>query len=114
HIKLRTVTLSLRAECIPDNHVAFQILYVSIDPYMRTQLSGLDDGLSLPQIPLGQVIRAFGIGKVVRSKDAKFSEGEIVTSRFCPVSEFGVLPSNLLQKIKPGDGVALPDYLSSL
>ncbi|KAL3363634.1 hypothetical protein AABB24_012739 [Solanum stoloniferum] len=55
HIKLRTVTLSLRAECIPDNHVAFQILYVSIDPYMRTQLSGLDDGLSLPQIPLGQV-----------------------------------------------------------
>ncbi|KAG5596453.1 hypothetical protein H5410_037685 [Solanum commersonii] len=114
HIKLRTVTLSLRAECIPDHHVVFQILYVSIDPYMRTQLSGLHDGLSLPQIPLGQVIRAFGIGKVVRSKDAKFSEGEIVTSRFCPVSEFGVLPSNLLQKIKPDDGVALPDYLSSL
>uniref|UniRef100_M1BGV1 Alcohol dehydrogenase n=1 Tax=Solanum tuberosum TaxID=4113 RepID=M1BGV1_SOLTU len=50
HLKLRTVTLS-----IPDDHVAFQILYVSIDPYMRTQLSGLHDGLSLPQIPLGQV-----------------------------------------------------------
>lgn len=52
HLKLRIVTLS---DSIPDDHVAFKILYVSIDPYMRTQLSGLHDGLSLPQIPLGQV-----------------------------------------------------------
>ncbi|KAL3363632.1 hypothetical protein AABB24_012738 [Solanum stoloniferum] len=114
HIKLRTVTLSLKADSIPDGNVAFQILYVSIDPYVRTQLSGLDDGLSLPQIPLGQVMRAFGIGKVIRSKDTNFSEGEIVMSRICPVAEFGVLPSNLLQKINPADGVALPDYLSCL
>ncbi|WMV38738.1 hypothetical protein MTR67_032123 [Solanum verrucosum] len=114
HIKLRTVTLSLKADSIPDGNVAFQILYVSIDPYVRTQLSGLDDGLSLPQIPLGQVMRAFGIGKVIRSKDTNFSEGEIVMSRTCPVAEFGVLPSNLLQKINPADGVALPDYLSCL
>ncbi|MCD7456290.1 hypothetical protein HAX54_031167 [Datura stramonium] len=114
HLKLRTVSLSLRADSIPDGHVAFQILYVSIDPYVRTQLSGLDDGLSLPQIPVGQVIRALGMGKVIRSKDEKFSGGEIVISHICPVAEFGVMPSNLLQKVNPADGIALPDYLSCL
>ena len=61
-----------------------------------------------------QVITAFGIGKVVRSKDTNFSEGELVMSRICPVAEFGVLPSNLLQKINHAHGVALPDYLSCL
>ncbi|XP_016501650.2 2-alkenal reductase (NADP(+)-dependent)-like [Nicotiana tabacum] len=114
HLKQRTVSLSLREDSIPDGHVTFQVLYVSIDPYVRTQLSGLDDGLSLPQIPLGQVIRALGMGKVIQSKDTKFSEGDIVLSRICPVSEFGVMPSNLLQKITPAIGIALPDYLSCL
>ncbi|XP_015080947.1 2-alkenal reductase (NADP(+)-dependent)-like [Solanum pennellii] len=114
HIKLRTLTLSLQADSIPHGNVAFKILYVSVDPYVRTQLSGLNDGLHLPQISLGQVITAFGIGKVIRSKDTNFSEGEIVMSRICPVAESGVLPSNLLQKINHADGVALPDYLSCL
>lgn len=60
------------------------------------------------------MIRAFGMGKVIQSKDAMFSEGDIVLSRICPVSEFGVMPSNLLQKITPAIGIALPDYLSCL
>nr|XP_033512061.1 2-alkenal reductase (NADP(+)-dependent)-like [Nicotiana tomentosiformis] len=61
-----------------------------------------------------EVIRALGMGKVIQSKDIKFSEGDIVLSRICPVSEFGVMPSNLIQKITAAIGIALPDYLSCL
>lgn len=54
-IKLRTLSFSLAENSIPNGNVAVQILYISIDPYLRTQLSGLYDGLSLPQLSLGQV-----------------------------------------------------------
>ncbi|XP_070006225.1 2-alkenal reductase (NADP(+)-dependent)-like isoform X2 [Nicotiana tabacum] len=113
-IKLRTLSFSLAENSIPNGNVAVQILYISIDPYLRTQLSGLYDGLSLPQLSLGQVIRANAIGKVIRSKDTNFSEGDIVTTYMFPVAEFCVMPISWLQKINPTIGITLPDYLSCL
>lgn len=61
-----------------------------------------------------QVIRANAIGKVIRSKDTNFSEGDIVTTYMFPVAEFCVMPINWLQKINPTIGITLPDYLSCL
>ncbi|XP_009601504.1 2-alkenal reductase (NADP(+)-dependent)-like [Nicotiana tomentosiformis] len=114
HLKLRTVNFSLTDNSIPDGNVAIIILYISIDPYLRTQFSGLGDGLSLPQVPINQVIRANAIGKVIRSQNTNFSEGDIVTTYMFPVAEFCVMPINWLQKINPTIGITLPDYLSCL
>lgn len=62
-----------------------------------------------------QVIAAFGIGRVARSRDGNYSEGEIVIIPFCPVSEYCVVPSQaLVRKIDPNDGVPLTDHLSLL
>ncbi|KAK2985133.1 hypothetical protein RJ640_000900 [Escallonia rubra] len=69
HLKLRTVTLPLTLDSVPDQHVALQLLWISVDPYLRTRMSGLDDGLCSPQFSINQVIEAFGIGRVIRSKD---------------------------------------------
>ncbi|KAK2999609.1 hypothetical protein RJ639_022844 [Escallonia herrerae] len=69
HLKLRTVTLPLTLDSVPDQHVALQLLWISVDPYLRTRMSGLEDGLYSPQFAINQVIQAFGIGRVIGSKD---------------------------------------------
>ncbi|KAL6953304.1 hypothetical protein U1Q18_042224 [Sarracenia purpurea var. burkii] len=114
HLKLRKVRLSLDADSIPDGHVAVQLLWISVDPYLRSRMTGRDDGLYFSQFPLNQVITEFGIGRVIRSKDTEFTEGEIIINPFSPVAEFSVTPTPFLKKADPAAGIALPDYLASL
>ncbi|KAG4170823.1 hypothetical protein ERO13_A12G173933v2 [Gossypium hirsutum] len=115
HLTLRSVPLSLSLDSIPDAHVAVQLLFISVDPYLRTRMSGQEDGLYFPQFSLNQVITAFGVGRVMRSKDEKYSEGDIVLNAFFPVAEYCVVPSSvLIRKIDPEAGIRLPEYLSCL
>ncbi|GLT73357.1 hypothetical protein SLA2020_452230 [Shorea laevis] len=64
HLKLRTVPLSLAVDSIPDGHVVVQNLLISVDPYQRTRLTGLQDGLYFPQFKLNEVVTAFTVGRV--------------------------------------------------
>uniref|UniRef100_A0A803LTU5 Alcohol dehydrogenase-like C-terminal domain-containing protein n=1 Tax=Chenopodium quinoa TaxID=63459 RepID=A0A803LTU5_CHEQI len=41
HLKLRTVSISLAVDSIPENHVAIQILWISVDPYLRSRMTGI-------------------------------------------------------------------------
>jgi NADPH-dependent curcumin reductase CurA len=56
HLKLRTVPLSLAVDSIPDRHVIVQNLLISVDPYQRTRLTGLEEGLYFPQFKLNEVL----------------------------------------------------------
>ncbi|KAE8736257.1 zinc metalloprotease [Hibiscus syriacus] len=113
HLKLRTVSLSL--DSIPHHHVALQTLFISVEPYIRTRMSGHDDGLCLSQYPLNQVITAFGVGIVLRSKDEKYSEGDVLLSAFLPVAEYCVVPSSaIVRKIDPAAGIPLTEHLNCL
>ncbi|XP_028785643.1 2-alkenal reductase (NADP(+)-dependent)-like [Neltuma alba] len=114
HLKLRTVRLSLAADAIPDGHLALELLFVSIDPYLRSRMTGLLDGLHSDPYQLNQVITAFGIGKVVRSKNSEFEEGDIVLHPFIPVAEYCVVKSHMFKKIDPNTAISLPDFLSCL
>lgn len=62
------------------------------------------------------MITAFGIGKVVMSKDEKFKEGDIVIHPFSPVAEYSVFPASdfLARKVESDSAVPLPDFLSTL
>lgn len=115
HLKLRTVRLSLAPDSIPDAHVAIEMLLFSIDPYLRGRFTGTLDGLYFPQFQLNQVITIFGIGRVKRSKDNKYKEGDLVLSASFPVAEYCVMSSSeIVAKIDTASGISLPDYLSSL
>ncbi|XP_028785706.1 2-alkenal reductase (NADP(+)-dependent)-like [Neltuma alba] len=111
HLKLRTVKLSVAADSIPDGHVALELLFVSVDPYLRTRMSGSRDPV---QFELNHVISAFGIGRVIRSKDSKYEEGDIVVHPNCPIAEYCVTSSLMLRKFDPNSGISLPDYISSM
>lgn len=55
HLKLCTTKLDLSHDSIPDNHVAVQLLWLSVDPYLRTRMTGIQDGLYFPQFELNKV-----------------------------------------------------------
>ncbi|XP_057457800.1 2-alkenal reductase (NADP(+)-dependent)-like [Lotus japonicus] len=115
HLKLRTVTLTLASDSIPDGHVAAETLFISVDPYIRTKLTGTPDGLNLPQYHINQVITSFSVSRVIRSKDSKYVEGDLVLVPSAPVAEYSIIPSSgILRKIDGESGISLPDYLSSL
>jgi NADPH-dependent curcumin reductase CurA len=61
-----------------------------------------------------QAITAITVGRVIRSKDSHYKEGDIVFNFFSPVAEHCVVPSELVRKLDPTAGVPLPDFLSSL
>ncbi|KAI9094284.1 hypothetical protein K1719_026866 [Acacia pycnantha] len=134
HLKLRSVQVSVGGDSIPDGHVAMELMFLSVEPYLRATFTGTNDGLSFPQLPLNQacilfyyiftlifnstnlstVMKTFGIGRVIGSKESEYKEGDIVLNQSAPVAEYCVTPSHLLRKIDPSNGIALPDYLNSL
>lgn len=61
-----------------------------------------------------QVIQAFAIGRIIRSKNSNFKEGDLVTNPFSPIAEYCVAPPHLLKRIDPTAGIPLPDYISAL
>lgn len=56
HLKMRSVTLSVGVDHIPDGHVAVEIIWISVDPYLRTKMCGRKDGLDMPPFQLNQVL----------------------------------------------------------
>ncbi|MFD2208086.1 NADP-dependent oxidoreductase [Kiloniella antarctica] len=55
-------------------------LYLSVDPAMRGWVTDMPN--YIPPVALGEVMRSFAVGKIVESKHAGFSTGEIVYGRF--------------------------------
>lgn len=62
------------------------------------------------------MIFSYGIGRVIRSKESNYSEGDFVLSPVMPVAEYStVQPSQLrFKKIDPASGIPFTDYLSTL
>lgn len=116
HLKIRTVSLSVAVDSIPENHVSIQVLWISVDPYLRSRMTGVaEDGLNVPQFGIDQVIQSYGVGKIMGSKDNKYKEGDIVVCPAMPVAEFCVIPSSIVvTKIDPDSGIDPVEYLNSL
>ena len=63
-----------------DGQVLVKVLQLSLDPAMR---GWMNEGRSyIPPVGIGEVMRAGGVGKVVASKNPKFSAGDHVAGGF--------------------------------
>jgi hypothetical protein len=62
---------------LADGEIEVDVLLISIDPGMKGWATPMRSYIA--PVPLGDVMRAFGIGPVVRSASERFSEGEVVT-----------------------------------
>lgn len=84
--------------------------FISLDPAMRGWIN--DSKSYIPPVQLGEVMRAGTIGKVIKSKNNKYKNGDIVTG-MNGVQEMTI--SNGKGQIKIHDmGLPLPKYLGVL
>ncbi len=62
-----------------------------------------------------QVLKVFAIVRVIRSKDSKYTEGDILLNGDGFVAEYSIVPSSdIIRKIDPANGISLSDYLGTL
>jgi NADPH-dependent curcumin reductase CurA len=103
----------LTTEPVPepgDGQVLVQVLYLSLDPAMR---GWMNEGRSyIPPVGIGEVMRAMGAGRVVKSRYAGLAEGDYVTGLF-GVQEYAVAGGDKVTKVDPGT-VPLPVFVSVL
>ncbi|HYL05121.1 MAG TPA: NADP-dependent oxidoreductase [Thermoanaerobaculia bacterium] len=93
-----------------EGEVLVQVLYVSLDPAMR---GWMNEGKSyVPPVEIGAVMRAYGAGRVVSSRDPKLAPGDLVTGTF-GVQEHATAAGKGLTKVDPALA-PLPVYLSVL
>lgn len=94
---------------VGDGQFLVRNLYLSFDPTQRAWMAG---PTYLPEIGIGEVMRAGATGQVIESKNPEFKEGEFVSGGlgwqdYMVTDGKGMLP---LQKVPPG--VPLPMAMS--
>jgi len=71
-----------------DGEVLLRPLALSVDPYMRGQMTGIDT-FYLPQFGLGKPVTSLGIGRVVKSRNPTVAAGDIVQG-LMPWADYGI------------------------
>jgi NADPH-dependent curcumin reductase CurA len=97
---------SLHQASIPplkDGQVLLKTLALSVDPYMRGQMTGLDTYF-LPQFDLGRPVMSLGVARVVESMNPEHRPGALVQG-FMEWSDYSIWSGATLV---PGVGVLQP------
>ena len=81
-----------------DGEVLVQVLYLSVDPYMRGRMR--DAASYAAPTALGEVMTGGGTGRVVESRSSKFEPGDIVNGQL-GWQEYAVAPAGDLRKVDP-------------
>lgn len=95
HFKLKTVAVPDLAdgEFLVENH------YLSVDPAQRGYVN--DENNYAPPVPIGAVMRAMAVGKVIASKHADFAEGQFLYGWFGWQDYCVATPAGVLRKVDP-------------
>ena len=75
---IKDTDFELRTAPVPepkDGEFVVRVTHLSFDPTQRVWIS-IDS--YVPAVPIGSVVRAIGVGQVVKSKHPDFKEGELV------------------------------------
>ena len=83
---------------LKDGEVLVRTLYLSVDPYMRGRMNAAKS--YAPPFEVGKPLTGGVVGKVVRSNDPNFSEGDYVTARL-DWADYSVANGKQLRKIDP-------------
>ena len=59
-----------------DGEILVRVLYISMDPTNRVWMRDIPQ--YMPPVSIGEVMRAGGIGRVVKSRSGQFNEGDLV------------------------------------
>lgn len=86
----------------PQNGVVLQSLYTSFDPYMRGRMRDANIKSYAPPFLLEKPLDSRSIGKVVRSNNSTYKEGDLVVGHI-PIQEYVALNGEQIATIAPLD-----------
>lgn len=94
---------------LKDGEYLIQILWLSLDPYMRPRMN--DTESYVDPVAIGEVMAGESVGRVIESKNENFSVGDLVTS-YSGWQEYYIADNSetMIYKIKP-NGIPLQAYL---
>lgn len=78
----------------PQDGITTKNFYLSFDPYQRGRMRAPDLKSYAPPFELGKPITNSGVSKVLRSKNSKFTEGDVITGMI-PTEEYSVIPGEI-------------------
>jgi NADPH-dependent curcumin reductase CurA len=93
-----------------EGEVLIKVLLISLDPAMRGWMKQARS--YVPPVPIGEVMRALALGKVVASKNPKFPIGKHVSGTF-GVQEYFISEGKGLTEVDP-QVAPLPTFLNVL
>jgi NADPH-dependent curcumin reductase len=93
-----------------EGELLVQLLYISLDPAMRTWLN--EARSYIPPVGIGEVMRALGIGLVIASRNPAFVVGDYVSGAF-GVQEYARSDGQRVRKVD-AKVAPLPKHLSVL
>jgi hypothetical protein len=99
---------------LQDGQALARVKYLSIDPTMRVWMMDADS--YLPKIPLGNVMRCFGLAEIIASRHTQFKAGDKVIG-LVGMQEYVVISaadSRGFQKIPPVPFIADSAFLGTL
>lgn len=98
HLAIEPASYDANASA-PADGVVLQSLYTSFDPYMRGRMRSAEIKSYAPPFYLNQPIESATIGKIVRSNNASFKEGDLIIGRL-PVQEYVAVEKDELSRIR--------------
>lgn len=102
----------------PRNGFTTQNLYATFDPTQRSSMRDPKIQSYLAAFEIGKPLVSVGvIGKVLKSNNSKFREGNIVLLEFSGTESFSVVSEISAERatvLKPQKGIALTAYLGAL
>jgi NADPH:quinone reductase len=82
-----------------DGQILVRSIYVSVDPYMRGRMNDVKS--YAPPVQIGEVMGGGAVGKVVKSNNPKFKEGDIVQGMTFGWQDYAVSNGQGVRKIDP-------------
>lgn len=113
HLAYESQELDLDAS-LSEGSVLIKVFYTSLDPYMRGRMSNKKS--YVPPFPVDQPMTSRSIGKVLKSSNADFKEGQLIAV-MCNMSEYAVIPGEYLKQAQVLDNphnINIAHYLGAL
>lgn len=80
----------------PPGGVVVKLLAAGLDPHQRDRMRGPDFQSYVPGYEIDETITNFSIGRVVKSDNPKFADGDLIQG-LMPVAEYGVLVKEFIE-----------------
>ena len=82
----------------PEGGMLVQVLYCSLDPYLRGRMRDPEIPSYFPAFQPGNPVKAFSLGKVLKSSTDQFKEGDIIAATL-PIQRFVTVDSDSIKDV---------------